>query len=164
VSNSIKGRGWLGLAAWLAITAAAAVSGALASADAKAFYASLALPAWAPPAWLFGPAWTLLYTLMAVAAWLVWRDHGLRGARLALSLYVLQLVVNTAWTWLFFVHRSGALAFADIVALWVLVAMTLASFARLNRGAAALLAPYLAWITYAAALNYAAWKLNPSVL
>jgi translocator protein len=155
---------WLGLAAWLAITATAAAVGGIASTDAKGFYAALVQPAWAPPAWLFAPAWTLLYTLMAIAAWLVWRAHGFAGARGALSLYVVQLVVNAAWTWLFFARRAGALAFADIVLLWVLVAMTVIAFARLHRGAAMLLVPYLAWITYAAALCYSTWKLNPALL
>ena len=155
---------WLGLAAWLAITAAAAAAGGIASADAKAFYDSLVRPPWAPPAWLFAPAWTLLYTLMAIAAWLVWRAHGVAGARGALSLYILQLVANAAWTWLFFARRSGALAFADIVVLWILVAMTVVAFARLHRTAALLLVPYLAWITYAAALNYSTWSLNPAAL
>jgi tryptophan-rich sensory protein len=155
---------WLGLAGWLAVTAAAAVVGGIASVDAKTFYDALAKPGWAPPAWLFGPAWTLLYTLMAIGAWLVWRVRGFAGARGALSLYLVQLVVNTGWTWLFFARRSGALAFADIVVLWILVAMTVVAFARVHRGAAALLLPYLAWITYAAALNYATWTRNPSLL
>ena len=155
---------WLGLAAWIAVTAVAAVVGGVASMDAKGFYDSLVQPAWAPPAWLFGPAWTLLYTLMAVSAWLVWRAHGFAGARTALSLYLIQLVANAAWTWLFFAHRAGGLAFADIVVLWLLVEMTVVAFARLHRGAAMLLVPYLAWITYAAALNYSTWKLNPGLL
>ena len=164
LTSGADARPWLGLSAWFGVTAAAAIAGARASSNAKVFYDSLALPAWAPPAWLFGPAWTLLYTLMAIAAWLVWRAHGVAGARGALALYIVQLAVNTAWTWLFFARRSGALAFADIVVLWILVAMTVVAFARLHRPAAVLLVPYLAWITYAAALNYSTWKLNPGVL
>ncbi|MFH7428789.1 TspO/MBR family protein, partial [Pseudomonas syringae group genomosp. 7] len=83
--------------------------------------ATLALPTWAPPASVFGPVWTLLYAMMALAAWLAWRERGWRGARPALVLYLLQLAVNGLWSWLFFGWRLGALAFADILVLIVLV-------------------------------------------
>ncbi len=81
---------------------------------AASFYATLVLPAWAPPAGVFGPAWTLLYAMMAIAAWLVWRERGWRGARPALWLYLVQLAINALWSWLFFGWKLGALAFADI--------------------------------------------------
>jgi len=154
----------LGLLGWLLLTFAAAAIGALGSAGAGRFYEQLARPGWAPPAWLFAPAWTALYLLMAVAAWLVWRRHGFRGAPVALGLFVLQLAANALWTWLFFVWREGNWAFTEIVVLWLLIAGTLLVFARRSALAAALLSPYLIWVTYAAALTYAAWKLNPAVL
>ena len=157
-------RPWLGLMAWLLVTFIAAATGAFASLDAPTFYAQLTKPSWAPPAWLFGPVWTMLYLLMAVAAWLVWRKHGWGGARGALLLYVFQLAANAMWTWLFFVWRQGAIAFVEIVAVWLLVAATVVAFARMHRVAAALLAPYLAWVTFATALCYACWKLNPGLL
>lgn len=157
-------RSWLGLAGWLAITALAGLAGAIASFDAKTLYESLALPAWAPPSWLFGPVWTLLYAAMAIAAWTVWRDHGFAKARLALFLYLVQLAVNAIWTWLFFAWRRGDLAFVDIIVLALLVAAMIASFWRRSRVAAAMLVPYLVWILYALALNYSAWQANPSVL
>ncbi|HFF3759162.1 tryptophan-rich sensory protein [Stenotrophomonas forensis] len=154
----------LGLLGWFAVTFAAAALGAWASTSAASFYASLALPAWAPPASVFGPVWTLLYAMMAVAAWLVWRERGWRGARPALTLYLVQLAVNALWSWLFFGWKLGALAFADILVLIVLVCATILGFLRIQRAAAVLLLPYLAWISFASALNFAVWRANPGVL
>ena len=153
----------LGLAGWLGITFAAAAIGALGSANAGPFYGQLARPGWAPPAWLFGPVWTALYLLIGIAAWLVWRKGGLRGARTGLALFLVQLAANALWSWLFFAWRQGAWAFADILLLWLLIAGTLVAFARLDRVAALLLAPYLAWVTFAGALSYSVWKLNPTL-
>ena len=121
-------------------------------------------PEWAPPASLFGPVWTVLYALMAIAAWLVWRTRGVRGARGALALFVAQLALNALWTWLFFAWRRGAWAFAEVLVLWVAVAATTVAFARHRRAAGALLVPYLGWVTFAAALTWAVWRLNPERL
>jgi tryptophan-rich sensory protein len=154
----------LGLAGWLVATFAAGSIGALASAGAATFYGQLIQPAWAPPAWLFGPVWSVLYILMAVAAWLVWREHGFRGAPTALWLFVIQLFANALWTWLFFVLHLGALSLAEIVVLWLLIAATIAAFWPLQRFAALLLVPYLAWVSFASALTLSLWRLNPSVL
>ncbi|HWQ10300.1 MAG TPA: TspO/MBR family protein, partial [Holophaga sp.] len=138
-----RSRQILGLAAWLGITCAAASIGALASAGSGGFYRSLLRPAWAPPAALFGPVWTVLYLLMGIAAWLIWRDFGFRGSRAALWLFLVQLALNALWTWLFFHWRLGALAFAEILLLGLAVLATLASFWRLRPIAGALLIPYL---------------------
>lgn len=154
----------LGLLGWIAVCFAAAALGGFASASAGDFYRQLARPAWAPPAWLFGPAWTVLYLLMAVAAWLVWSAGGFRRRGLALTLFLVQLAVNALWTWLFFVWRMGALAFVEIVLLWVLILCTAIAFRRVRPLAAALLLPYLAWVTFAAALTWAIWKRNPGLL
>ncbi len=154
----------LGLAAWLAGSFVTAAIGGLASVRAAVFYNELIQPAWGPPAWLFGPVWTVLYILMAVSAWLVWRQHGFRGAATALTLFIAQLCANALWSWLFFAWRQGALALVEIVVLWLLIAVTIGAFWRLNRIAALLLAPYLAWVTFATALNYVLWRLNPGVL
>ena len=154
----------LGLAAWLAVTFAAAAVGALGSAGASAFYAALERPAWAPPGWLFAPAWTTLYALMALSAWLVWRARGFAGARIALSLFLIQLAANALWSWLFFAWRLGALAFAEVLLLWCLIVATVAAFWRVSRTAAVLLLPYLAWVTYASALTFEVWRRNPSLL
>jgi len=151
---------WLGLIGWLLLVFAAAAVGALATRDARAFYAGLVKPAWAPPGWLFGPVWTALYLLMGVAAWLVWRTAGWAGATGALSLFLGQLVCNALWSWLFFRWRRGALAFADIVLLCGLIVATLIAFAHVHRLAAILLVPYLAWVVFATALTHAIWRAN----
>jgi len=151
---------WLGLIGWLLASLATGAVGALATRQAREFYAGLVKPTWAPPGWLFGPVWTTLYVLMGVAAWLVWRKAGWAGAAGALVLFVAQLVCNAAWSWIFFAWRRGALAFADIVLLLGLVAATIFTFARVDRLAAVLLLPYLAWIIFAAALTHAVWRAN----
>ena len=159
-----KGRQFIGLIAWLAVSFIAAAIGAAASVRAGAFYAQLVRPDWAPPPEVFGPVWTVLYALMGISAWMIWRVGGFRAARTALTLFLVQLAVNALWSWLFFGWHLGALAFADIVVLWALVLATLIVFWRLNRWAAALLVPYLLWISFAAALNLAVWQLNPQIL
>jgi translocator protein len=154
----------LGLAGWLAVAFAAAAIGGIASADAGTFYASLTRPAWAPPGWLFAPVWTTLYFLMGVSAWLVWRGRGFAGARAGLTLFIGQLAFNALWSWLFFVWRQGALAFAEVLLLWCLIAATILAFWRISALAAVLLLPYLAWVTFASALTFAVWRLNPGLL
>ena len=153
-----------GLAGWLAASFVAGGLGAIASANAGAFYAQLTQPSWAPPAWLFAPVWSVLYLLIAVAAWLVWRKHGFGRAAMALGLFVVQLLANALWTWLFFRWHHGAAAFAEIAVLWLLIAATLFAFWRLHRLAALMVVPYLAWVTFASALTLSIWRLNPSVL
>jgi benzodiazapine receptor len=154
----------LGLLAWLALVAVAAGTGAVATVDAAQFYASLQRPGWAPPSWLFGPVWTLLYVAMAVSAWLVWKRGGWRGAGLALGLFCAQLPLNALWSWLFFAWRRGAAALADIVLLWIVVLVVTVMFYRVSKPAAGLLVPYLLWVTFAGALNYAIWQRNPALL
>ena len=154
----------VGLLGWAIVTFLAAALGARASISAADFYASLTLPAWAPPASVFGPVWTVLYALMALAAWLVWRQGGWRAATPALALYLLQLALNVLWSWLFFGWKQGALAFADIALLLALIVATIVAFHRVRPAAAWLLLPYLAWVTFASALNYAVWQANPAAL
>ena len=154
----------LGLLGWFAVSFAAAALGGFASANAEPFYRQLIRPGWAPPAWLFAPVWSALYLLMGIAAWLVWRPHGFRKASSALSLFLIQLAANSLWTWLFFVWRLGAFAFVEIVVLWVLILGTVIAFWRERPIAAALLLPYLAWVTFASALSYSIWKRNPGIL
>ncbi len=155
---------WLALAGWVALCAIAGAIGAVASIDAKEFYASLDQPAWAPPARVFGPVWSLLYMCMAWAAWLIWRERGFSRARGALGLFLAQLALNALWSWLFFGWHRGALAFADILVLLALIVATVVAFARIRKAAAWLLAPYLAWVSFAAFLNYSVWQRNPLLL
>lgn len=151
-------RAVLSLCFFLSITFAAAGIGALFMPG--AWYASLEKPPLTPANSVFGPVWTLLYLLMAVAAWLVYRRANGLGARWPLALYAAQLALNMVWTALFFGWQSPLFALADIVALWLLIAATIYAFARVSRAAAALLAPYLAWVTFATYLNAGFWLLN----
>jgi tryptophan-rich sensory protein len=153
-----------GLVAWLVASFVAAGIGAAAAIDAAPFYAQLVRPAWAPPASLFGPVWTALYLLMALAAWLVWRVGGFRAARTALALFFVQLALNALWSWLFFAWHRGGLALADIVVLWAAIVATLLAFWRIRPLAGALLVPYLLWVGFATALNFAVWRFNPRLL
>jgi tryptophan-rich sensory protein len=158
------GRQALGLVGWVALCFAAAAVGGYASASAGSFYAELARPEWAPPGSVFGPVWTVLYLLQAIAAWLVWRAAGFGGARVALGLFVVQLAVNALWSWLFFAWREGALAFGEVVVLWVLIVATTVTFWRVRPLAGALMVPYLLWVTFATVLTFAVWQMNPGVL
>lgn len=152
------------LAGWMLLCFAAAAIGAVASVQAAEFYGQLTQPSWAPPSSVFGPVWSVLYALMGIAAWLVWRDGGWPARRSVLTLFVAQLAVNALWSWLFFAWHRGAGAFADIVLLWLLIVATVIGFWRVRALAGVLLLPYLAWVSFASALNFAVWQLNPQVL
>ena len=154
----------LGLFGWLAVTFIAAAVGAFASGQAASFYGELARPSWAPPASWFGPVWSVLYALMAVAAWVVWRVPPEARTRTPLVLFLLQLAVNALWSWLFFAWRLGGLAFTDIVVLLALIVATLVSFWTVKRLAGLLLLPYLCWVGFATALTWSVWQGNPALL
>lgn len=154
----------LGLSGWLVVTLVAAAIGAAASVKASTFYTQLVLPSWAPPSWVFGPVWSVLYLAMGIAAWLVWRTAGFGSARRALSLFLIQLALNSLWSWLFFGWHLGALSFADIILLWILIVATLIAFFRVQAIAGWLLIPYLLWVSFALVLNFAIWQLNPGSL
>jgi translocator protein len=153
-----KLRNGLALLGWVALTFCAAATGAFVSVG--GWYADLHKPAWNPPGWIFGPVWTVLYAMMAVAAWLVWQRGGWKAQRTALGLYLVQWVLNALWTPLFFgLHRPG-LAFAEIVLLVVAVLATLVLFWRVRRAAGLLFVPYALWVSFAAVLNFAIWRMN----
>lgn len=154
----------LGWGGWFAVTFIAAAVGSAASIEAADFYGQLVQPVWSPPAWLFGPVWTTLFTMMAVAAALVWRAGGFREHRQALGLFVAQLVLNALWSWLFFAWHLGGIAFVEVVLLWLAILATLILFWRARRLAGLLLVPYLLWVTFAAVLNFTLWQLNPDLL
>ena len=158
-SRDSAGRQALALVGWLVLCFAA--SGTAVFVVTGGWYAGLHQPTWNPPPWIFGPVWTLLYLMMAIAAWLVWREGGWKAQRRALGLFLLQWLLNALWTPLFFgLHRTG-LAFAEIIMLCLAVAATVRSFWRVSRSAGVLLLPYLAWVCFAAALNFTIWRLNP---
>ena len=152
----------VGLLGWLLIAFAAGAVGAVASVDAASFYAQLSKPAWAPPAWVFGPVWTALYALMGIAAWLVWRSPGSHGV--ALGLFAVQLAANALWSWLFFAWHRGALAAVEVLVLLALIVATTAAFWRTSRVGALLFVPYLLWVAFASVLTWAVWLGNPDLL
>ncbi|MGC8743726.1 MAG: TspO/MBR family protein [Verrucomicrobiia bacterium] len=135
----------------------AGASGLVTAPAVRDWYPSLVKPSWTPPSWVFGPVWTLLYALMAIAAWLVWRKDGWSSA---LGLFAIQLTLNAAWSPLFFGLRRIDLALIDIVALWVAIVATIVAFAKKSPLAAWLLTPYLLWTSFASALNFTLWRLN----
>jgi translocator protein len=124
------------------------------------WYEQLRKPAWRPPNWVFPPAWTFLYLTIAVSGWLVWRTSGFAGAAFPFAIYLVQLILNASWSPIFFGMGRPDLAFIEVVMLWLSIIATIAAFHRVNAVAAWLLLPYLAWVTFAAALNLAIWRLN----
>jgi translocator protein len=149
---------WIVLAAFIALCLAVGALAGLVTAPAVAeWYPTLAKPSWRPPNWLFAPAWTVLYIMMAVAAWLVWR---VGDAKPALMLWAGQLALNFAWSFLFFGARSPGLGLIDIVLMWIAIAATIFAFAFKSRLAAFLMVPYLCWVSFALALNAAIFMMN----
>jgi translocator protein len=145
------------LIVWLAAAFVPAAIGA--AFPAPDYYARLRKPSWAPPPWVFGPAWTLLYTMMGVAAWLVAKRGG-PGTRPALALWGAQLALNGAWSPIFFGLRAPGAALVEIGVMWVAIAATTIAFFLRRTAAGALMLPYLAWVTFATALNLAIWRRN----
>jgi tryptophan-rich sensory protein len=121
------------------------------------WYASLNKPEWNPPGWIFGPVWTALYLMMAVAAWLVWRRDGWRRP---LWRYFMQLVLNAAWTPVFFGAHELGWALVVILVLWLAILVTAVGFFNISKPAGWMLVPYLAWVTFAAFLNFTLWRMN----
>ena len=151
-------RSAVGLISWIAVCMAAGWIGSRFTPG--EWYASLAKPAWNPPDSVFGPVWSTLYVLMGVAAWLVWRKAGFAGARVAIGLFIIQLFLNSLWSFLFFgVHQPG-LAFIEMLVLWLVILATTTGFWRVSVPAGILLLPYLCWVGFAIALNFELWRLN----
>jgi tryptophan-rich sensory protein len=149
----------LALGGWLLLCFAAAWPGAWFMPG--AWYAALNKPAWNPPGWVFGPVWSALYAAIAVAAWLVWKRGGFAAQRRALVPFLVQLALNAAWTPLFFGLQRPGLAFTEILLLLLAIVWTITAFRAVHRAAAVLLLPYLAWVSFAAFLNFTLWRLNP---
>jgi len=146
------------LLGWLVLCFAAAATAGFVSTT--GWYAALHQPAWNPPAWLFAPVWTVLYVMMAVAAWQVERAGGWEARKPELRLFLLQWALNAAWTPLFFGWHQVGWALVEIIVLWVALVLTVRAFWRVRRSAGLLLLPYLAWVTFAACLNGTVWWLN----
>jgi tryptophan-rich sensory protein len=154
----------LSLSLWILGTCLAAISGAVTAKSAQSFYGMMQKPVWAPPPWLFGPAWSVLYILMAIAAWRVWRLGGFSGAQGELTLYAVQLLLNAAWSWFFFVKRSGILSTIEVSMLLSSVVATMVAFWLRDTVAGLLFVPYAAWVSFATALTVSVWKRNPTLL
>jgi tryptophan-rich sensory protein len=152
------------LVSLIVILAVTALAGALASVTTlpqiPGWYAGLAKPAWTPPNAVFAPAWTALYLMMSIAAWLAWHARDRRRARAAIGLYLVQLVLNAAWSVLFFGMHLVTAALVDIALLWLLILATTAAFNRVSRTAPLLMVPYILWVAYAASLNAGIWWLE----
>ena len=162
--SSKKQNSLLGLIGWLVLCFAASAIGAAATSQAETAYAGLTQPEWAPSGAVFGPVWMVLYALMGIAAWLVWRSGGFIRNGNALSLFILQLGVNALWSWVFFAWHEGVWAFANIILLWLLIVAVMLDFWRVRPLAGLLLLPYLAWVSFAAVLCFQMWQLNPGIL
>jgi translocator protein len=151
----------VGLCASMAICfAAAGIGGIITSSSVGGWYQELNKPTLTPPDWLFGPVWSVLYFLMALAVWLIWEAGGCKKSRAVLGLFALQLVLNVGWSALFFGLRRPGLAFAEILVLWLAIAATTVGFWKRSIAAGVFLLPYLAWTSFAAVLNFAIWRLN----
>jgi tryptophan-rich sensory protein len=148
---------WIVLLGYVAAVTAVAVVGGASATGSRSTYQRLDLPAFAPPGWLFGPVWTVLYAMIAVAGWLVWRRVGLDRSMVP---YTAQLVLNAGWTPLFFAAGWYGIALAEIVVLLAAIGVTIVAFARRSRPAAVLLVPYAAWVGFATCLNAGVWWLN----
>ncbi len=151
----------LGLVVSLVVCfAAAGIGGAVTTPKIGTWYATLVKPSGNPPNWVFGPVWSALYCCMAVAAWLVWRQCGLSGAKLRLALFGVQLALNVLWSCIFFGLEMPGLAFVEVLLLWVAIAATMVTFWQRSRIAGILFVPYLAWVSFASGLNFTIWRRN----
>ncbi|MBN1503830.1 MAG: tryptophan-rich sensory protein [Candidatus Eisenbacteria bacterium] len=148
----------LALLGWLALSFAAGFVGSRFTPS--EWYQQLAKPSWTPPGAVFAPVWSVLYIMMGVAAWLVWRNGEFSRVATPLTLFIVQLVLNALWSYFFFGLQKPGLAFLDIVVLWVLIVLTLITFWRVSAAAGVLFIPYLAWVTFASFLNFAVWRMN----
>jgi benzodiazapine receptor len=150
------------LVAFLVLVYAVAALGGLATAQGvREWYPTLAKPGWTPPSWLFGPAWTVLYTAMALVAWRIWRLAPTEPERSPLlRRWAVQLVLNGAWSWAFFYFRSPAAGLFVIGALLLVIAAMQPRLARADRPSALLWTPYVLWVAFASALNLSIWNRN----
>ena len=152
---------WISLICWIGICfAVAGVSGLWTASEVPGWYRALVRPAIAPPDWVFGPVWTLLYAMMAFAAWQVWQSAPSQLRTWGVALFLVQLILNFAWSLIFFRQHAIGTALVEVVVLWVMIGATTLVFSRVSPAAAWLMAPYWAWVTFATVLNAAFWRLN----
>ena len=152
---------WLGLVLFVCISLGAGGLGAIATTpEIDGWYRTINKPSWNPPDWIFGPVWTTLFVMMGIAAWLVWKPSGFKQAVTPLTLFAGQLILNVAWSWIFFGMHQVGWAAVEIVVLWFAILATAATFFRHSKPAGWLMIPYFGWVTFASVLNFAIWRLN----
>lgn len=152
---------WTCLIVFIAICLGAGGLGAMVTTpEIDGWYRTITKPSWNPPDYVFGPVWTTLFVLMAIAAWIVWKPAGLQNAKTPLALFAVQLALNVAWSWVFFGMHQPGWAFVEIVVLWLAIVATTVAFFRCSKMAGCLLFPYLAWVSFAGILNFMIWQLN----
>jgi translocator protein len=152
---------WIALIVSIIIAfGAAAIGGLSTTKSIPTWYRTLRKPWFNPPDWAFGPVWTILYLLMAVAAWLVWSENAVAPVLLPLAFYGIQLALNTLWSYIFFARKEIDKAFVEIIALWIMILITTVLFWNVSQLAGVLMIPYISWVSIASALNYRVWKLN----
>lgn len=154
-------RKWVSLPVMLLICVSAGGLGAFATtSEIGTWYRTIEKPSWNPPDSVFGPVWTTLYLMMGFSAWLVWIKAARGQAAIPMGVFALQLILNTAWSFIFFGMHEMGWAFVEIIVLWVAIVATMLVFARVSRLASALLVPYLLWVSFASVLNFTIWRLN----
>ena len=153
---------WIALVASFVICfAAAGIGGMFTTRNIKGWYRGLRKPSWNPPDWAFGPVWSILYALMAVSVWLVWDKDG-SSAFIPISIFAIQLVLNVAWSWLFFYKKNIKGGFIEVLVFWAAILATIVAFIGSSLMASLLLLPYIVWVSIASYLNYTILKLNPA--
>lgn len=140
--------------------AAGLIGSVFTASSVQTWYVNLVKPTWTPPSWLFGPVWITLYVFMGIAAYLIWQSRKMPGAKLALYVYGIQLCLNALWSIIFFGLKNPGFAFVEIIILLIFIIITAALFWRINKIAGVLFLPYIVWVSFAAFLNYAIWRLN----
>jgi len=152
-------RDYIGLIFWLLLCFSAGAFGGYF--EPAVWYEQLSKPNWTPADWIFPVVWPILYLFMGISVWLIWKEFGFKSAKMDLRWFLIQLVLNALWPWLFFGRHDISTALAEISLLWIAIFFTTVLFWQKNTLAAYLLLPYLLWIGYAFALNFAIWKMNP---
>ena len=156
-----KNNRWIGLVVFIGICLGASGLGVIATtSEIEGWYKTIDKPSWNPPNYIFGPVWTTLFVMMAIAAWMVWKQDGFKTASRPLKLFAVQLGLNVAWSWIFFGMHQPGWAFAEIVILWLAIVATLVAFFQTSKLAGWLMEPYLAWVSFASVLNFTIWQLN----
>ena len=140
--------------------AAGLIGGIFTAKSVKSWFLTINKPSFNPPSWIFGPVWTALYFLMGISVYIIWRKSDTQNVKMALAVFIVQLLLNTLWSFIFFGNQNPQLAFFEILLLWVFILACIIVFFPISQTASYLLVPYILWVSFAAVLNYSIWKLN----